>query len=384
VAQAVVDLLSRNAGEIDITCIDALDFAPGVFRMYYAGGFATAMSKFPRPYGLGFHLTNRPDRPRRGLMERRRLWCERLCLRRLAGYLGKLDPSLIVNTHFLPAPMIGRMIRRGQIRCPQMVIVTDICMHRFWYAENVARWFVPCELPAASLRRWGVSAENITVSGIPVHAKWTQPLDRQAILADWRLPADRPIVALSAGTEFTCGPLKAIAGGLLKECEDSHLIVLLGRNQKLAAKLSSLPEAAQRMTLVPYTNRVHELIEASSLMVTKAGGITTAECLAKAKPMVLLKPVPGHEAGNASYLESQGAAVIAKSHKRLPALVKRLLADGGELGRLSSNARRLYRPAAQTIVNSILQAVSRQADAPAAEVPPADQSLAARSRTSRL
>ena len=357
-ASAIVDSLRQQAGGIDVDCVDALDFTPRAFRAYYAGGFAVAMSKFPRLYGLGFRLTDRPSGPRRSLVERRRLWCERLCLRRIADYLRQVTPALVVNTHFLPAAAIGWMIRRGQIRTRQFVVVTDICVHRFWYSQNVEHWFVPSDESAEPLKRWGICKDNITVSGIPIHAKWTAPLDRAAILADWRLPSGRKIVTLSGGTEFTCGPVTAFARGLLDACPDMHLVVLIGRNEKLGRKLSSFHEAGDRMTIVPFTDRAHEILEVSSLMITKPGGITTAECLAKGTPMVLLSPVPGHEAGNASYLQRHGAAVIAPGDKHVAELVGRLLADEGELARISSSARRLYRPATQTIVNAICRAVS--------------------------
>jgi processive 1,2-diacylglycerol beta-glucosyltransferase len=88
-------------------------------------------------------------------------------------------------------------------------------------------------------------------------------------------------------------------------------------------------------------------------MVTKAGGITTTECLAAGVPMALLRPVPGQEMANARALQREGAAVITGSTDHLLATVRGLLDDDGELAALSAAARRPYRPAAQTIVDAI-------------------------------
>jgi processive 1,2-diacylglycerol beta-glucosyltransferase len=352
-AGAIADCLRRDFPQARVEVVDILTFAPWAFRTYYAGGYALAVSRFPRLYGLGFRLNDRPQTARRAPRERLRLWHERRHLRRFARYVVEDPPDLIVHTHFLGAPLLGRLIRSGGLPTPQMLVVTDIRMHRFWYSEGVCRWFAPAEPVAERLRQWGIEPQRITVSGMPVHPKWTAPLDRRRILADWSLPADRPIVLLSAGAEFTCGPVGRIARGILATCDDVFLAVLAGRNKKLLARLSRLPEAGRSLAGIAFTDRVHELVAACSLMVTKAGGLSTAECLAKATPMVLLPPVPGQEAGNAAYLAAHGAAVLARNARDVADHVARLLTDRGELARLAENARRLHRPAAQTIVAAI-------------------------------
>ncbi len=357
VARAIIDKLNADAPEIDIDCIDAMDFAPWLFRKYYAGGFAMAMSHFPRSYGLGFHLSNRPQKPGRHWIENQRIGREYLTLRRLRKYIIDNPADLILHTHFIAPPIIYRMMQKGLVKSPQAVVVTDIEVHRWWYSQGVAKWFVPNEYSAEIFRRWGIDSE-LTVSGIPIHRKWTLPTDRQRVLADWNLPADRPIITLTGGTEFTCGPIVRIARDMLKAIPQAHLAVLAGRNKKLLAKLSKLPEAGSRLTPVGYTDKLHELVSVSSLMVTKAGGITTAECLSKGRAMILLKPVPGQEGGNAEYFQRHGAAVIARKYKDVPAEAARLLDNPGALEEMSRKAASLYRPATQTVTDWIRESIS--------------------------
>ena len=118
-AQAIVQSLKSTAPKIDVACDDVLTFAPRVFRAYYAGGFALGMTKLRSLYGLGFRLTDRPHRPGRNVVERRRLWTERLAMRRFARRLLEHQPDVIVDTHFLPAPVVGGPMaadRRGPVR----------------------------------------------------------------------------------------------------------------------------------------------------------------------------------------------------------------------------------------------------------------------------
>ncbi|HUU59596.1 MAG TPA: glycosyltransferase [Phycisphaerae bacterium] len=357
-ARAVLEALRTAAPEIRAEHLNLLSVSPRFFRALYNGAYVLGMTRFPRIYGLGFRLANRPPRCGPGLLERVRVRHEAMWLRQLERAVLVRGPELILHTHFLGPPVVGELIARNRLAARQMVAVTDIEMHRWWYAEDVDRWFVPADTTAAVLRRWGVGAERITVSGIPIRSKWTAPLDRDRVLSAWRIPRDKKIVILTGGTEFTCGPVERIARGVLASCPEVCLVVLAGRNKKLLARMSRHPGAAEgRLVLVPFTDRAHELVEVCSLMVTKAGGVTTAECLAKGTAMVLLRPVPGQESGNAEYLAAQGAAVITRNADQAVAQVRRLLGDPAALEAMSAGARRLHRPAAQIIAESVLGAV---------------------------
>ena len=50
-------------------------------------------------------------------------------------------------------------------------------------------------------------------------------------------------------------------------------------------------------------------MEISSLIITKPGGLTTAECLAKGLPMVIVNPIPGQETRNTDFLIKKGVGI---------------------------------------------------------------------------
>jgi processive 1,2-diacylglycerol beta-glucosyltransferase len=267
--------------------------------------------------------------------------------------MQELKPDIVVNTHFLSSTILSNMAARGLFSAPQFVAVTDHDQHRFWLARGIKRWFLPSEAGLDKLVRWGIDRDTITVSGMPIHPKWLQEPDREKVLADWRLPADKKVVVLSGGTEFTCGPVVKTARRILQLCPEISLVVLGGRNKKLLGRLGRLADEVDGLFPISFTDRVHELVWISSLMVTKAGGITTAECLAAGAAMILPKPIPGQEAANARYFRSNGAAVVTRRYSDVPAEVRRLLDDHPALGRLGDNARKLFRPGTETVVQAI-------------------------------
>ncbi|MFP4107249.1 MAG: MGDG synthase family glycosyltransferase [Phycisphaerae bacterium] len=352
-ASAVERALHREGLGKDLHRVDGLQFCPRYFRAFYAGGFALMMTRLPWLYGLGFKLTNRPHTPDRGLGERVRLWHERRALLRFRRYLRDLRPELIIHTHFLASPVVAWMMDQNRLETTQLVTMTDIEPHRYWYSERVNHYFAPHEHTTEMLKRWGIDESRITVSGIPIHGRWTEPLDVDRIYDDWNLPRDKKIVLFSGGTEFTCGPVVKMCNEILQARRDTFVVLLAGRNKKLLSRAARHPEAGNRLMPVGFTDRNHELVEVAELMVTKAGGITTAECLAKGTPMVLYCPVPGQEGGNARYLAGKDAAVIAPNYSDVAPRVAAMLDDEQHLFELRQNARDLYHPATDLIVEKV-------------------------------
>ena len=357
-ATAIMAALKARAPHLQAEFIDALEYTARWFRPSYRGLYQLGFVHFPRIYGWSYHMLNRPRGLSRTLSERIQLWTERLATRRLRRHILDRSPKLVVATHYLPSRMLGWLIGHGPSDLRMWVVVTDTEAHRFWYAENVQEYFVPNEQVAQTVRSWDMPGAGVTASGIPVHPKWTAPLDAKAILTQWKLPADRPIVLLNGGAYFSAGPTERIARRLLAETP-AHVVVLAGSNKKLLAKLAALSGGTDRLTAAPFTDKVHELAHVASLVVTKPGGMITSECIAKAAPMVLTRPVPGQEAANAATLVAEGVAVMASDVAEVIEKVAALIGSPEALHALRTNARRVYLPAAETIADRIAQTLDQ-------------------------
>jgi processive 1,2-diacylglycerol beta-glucosyltransferase len=355
-ARALVETLRRNAPEMRVECRDVLDYVPRRFRLKYAGGYAMTVSRFPRFYGIGYAITDHPRGPGRTLMERRRLWSEARVLGALGRAVDEFRPDTIVHTHFLAPPYLARRSQRRGEALRQFIVTTDVLPHRWWYCEGVQRYFTAHEPGRARLIELGAPEDRIVVSGMPIHPKWTESLPpREEICREWSLPADRPIVLLSGGTDFTCGPIVKIARRLTAGNPSARVVVLGGRNKKLLGKLSRLSETREgRIIPQGFTDRVHELASVAEVMLTKAGGLTTAECLAKRLPMVFLPPVPGQERHNAEFFAQHGAGKIARNVRQVIAKTTELLHSPEQRQAMSRAAGELYSPGAQTIIDAIL------------------------------
>jgi len=356
-ARALQAAIAQAAPHLVTEWLDVMTLAPWTFRKIYAGGFALAVTRAPHLYGLGFRLTDGPDRPGRAMRERARLAWEGRALRALRRRLLSRPPRLIVHTHFLAPPMVGRLIERGQLDTRQMVVVTDRYAHRFWYAESVAHVFAGSAAVADRLQRWGIDSERITLSGIPIHPKWRAPVDAEAAINAWRLPPDKDIVLLSGGATYTAGPIGRFARKIADACPHTCVCVLCGHNHHLLKSVRRHSHDDDHLRAIPMTDRVHELASVASLFVAKSGGILTTECAVKGLPLVLPRPVPGQERHNARFFADCGAAAVVSHWADVPKIVAALLAAPEARRAMSEAIHALDQPATETICEAIVAAL---------------------------
>lgn len=169
------------------------------------------------------------------------------------------------------------------------------------------------------------------------------------------LESARPTALLMGGGEGL-GALDAVTVDLLETVPALQLIVLTGKNAALKARLDALrPTYGARLSVHGFTHQVERLMTCADVVITKPGGLTTAECLAMGRPMIVNSPIPGQEERNADLLLEAGAALKAVDAVTLAYRVQQLMDDPVRLGRMSEAARVLGRPrAAAAVVDRVL------------------------------
>src|SRR5204862_1603838 len=96
---------------------------------------------------------------------------------------------------------------------------------------------------------------------------------------------------------------------------------------------------------------------AADIVISKPGGLTTSEILARGAAMAIVNPIPGQEDRNSDFLLENAAAIKINSVAALPHKLERLLSDPSRLTSLRAAAKSLGRPrAAFAIAEHLLAA----------------------------
>lgn len=358
-AQAVELALRQTVPEAEVRNIDVLEFTNAGFRQVYGKLYLDLVNKAPHVLGYFYDRMDRPSKSGKNRGDRLRMAVERINLKPFIKFLNAEPPDLVINTHFLPASIIARLRKRRKLDLPQTIVTTDFETHRMWVNQPCERYFTATEEGAANLHAWGVPAEDICATGIPIHPVFSEPKPREQCLARQGLIGDRPVVLQLAGG-FGVGPVEQIYRALLSIQVPLEIVVVAGRNEKSRQKLAAICETGpHRCKIIGFTDQIDELMAAADLVVSKPGGLTTSETLARGAAMVVVNPIPGQESRNSDFLLENGAAIKVNNLSTLSFKLNQLMADPSRLKQLRANARAIARPrAAFDVVEQSLAMIS--------------------------
>ena len=85
-------------------------------------------------------------------------------------------------------------------------------------------------------------------------------------------------------------------------------------------------------------------MDASDCIISKPGGLTTSEALAKRLPMIIVNPIPGQEKRNTEFLLNSGAALSPSRTFPLEEALWSIIATNDKVRVMQDNIELLRRP----------------------------------------
>jgi processive 1,2-diacylglycerol beta-glucosyltransferase len=357
-AQALAQAFARLP-DSEVRIEDTLDYASMLFRQAYARSYLELSERVPLLWQMFYETADINDPELIRLTDRLRGLVAEIAVTRLKRMIRSNAPAAIVCTHFLPAELLMRMKVEGDVQQPTYTVITDHAIHNQWITPGVDGYFVASEYPRELIVARGVAPSIVHVTGIPVNPEIAMPKDPHEMRARHHLRADGAVVTLFGGG-LVADRVRRIVNGMLALDIPGELVVVAGRNAELPAALSGLGHGAQmRLRVLGRIDYVDDLVAASDIVITKAGGLIVSEVLARGVPLLVIDPIPGQEEWNADYLVSSGAGLQLRLPEWVPWAVRQLLEDRDRLARIRARAQLAGRPhAARDIAAYVARAVN--------------------------
>ncbi len=342
--------------EVEVLSEDALAYASTIYRSAVTQAYKQLSEKAPQLYKAFYEGSNIDDLEKS--LDNNLAWAklERPFFQQLGQFVKEIDPDAIVCVQQIPSRLLHLLEKEDQTSSPQYVVVTDVIAHSTWLNYGVEGYFLPNSLSANLLIQRGVNPSLLHVTGIPVKLEITKAKTKSEMRSLHQLPIDTPLVTLFGGG-LNPKRVRAMVLDLLESPMPLTLIVAAGRNEKLTEALEDLTDTAQvklrKLELIDY---VDDLVVASDLIITKAGGLITSEILARGTPMVIVDPIPGQEEQNADVIAAAGAGVQLRLLEMVAPAVLYLLKNSERLDEMRESALQLGHPrAALNIAEHILK-----------------------------
>ena len=277
--------------------------------------------------------------------------------RKLQNVLDQFDPDAIVCTQAFACGVMASWKRATGCKTPVLVgVLTDFVAHRYWADPDVDLYIAPSEETRQNLISQGVPPERAMAFGIPTSDRFQRSPDKAAVIKSLGLRPDLPKILVMGGS-LGLGPMKSVIRKLNKLPQPFDIIVVTGKNEELQEQLARKgPKLRHTTKIFGFVENVHDLMEIAEMIITKPGGITTAEALVKKLPMIIINPIPGQEAKNTEYLLSQNVAVEAEDANDVMLYVDEFLRNPRKLWTMREAAAALGRPrSAENAAREILK-----------------------------
>lgn len=266
--------------------------------------------------------------------------------------IERINPDIIIST-MDQTSVIASLFKVDHPDVKIATVLTDYVIHPLWTWKNMDNYFVGSEDIKSYLTKHEIKSETIHVTGIPIRSQFENIPSKKEARKMLGIPDDGISVFLLSAGSFGSVPIPEILQ-TLRDRNDVFIMILAGHEEKVPAYAGQLVENNLIGKVVGYVENMEFYMSASDLFVSKAGGVTVAECLACSLPAVYINNFPGHEVGNAEYTEKHGASRIAKNKNELEKILLKLLENKDELEEMCKNAKKLSLPHSASEIVEIL------------------------------
>lgn len=327
-AKAVSEELMALDPNAEIEIVDVLKTYSTKLNSWVADrGYSLSMQLFPHTYNYFFDIYRKKQ-----AIKRYNCAAQQVSMSIVDGIYRKINefhPDVVYCTHFYPAIALTDLKLIYNLPFKIFATTLDYVVSTFWEATIGADYLcIPNEDFIEGYINKGFKREQLLPYGIPVGEKFFSANSKQEARTKLEIDINKftPLVIFGGGQWR--GGFKIFKSLLKVASDDMQIIMINGKNKKDFNKIEKIKHSSRcKIINVGFTDKVDLYMDACDVVVTKAGGLVTTECINKLKPMIITKKVYGQERYNLQYLESKNAAFSFKNKKELKDALNKLQND---------------------------------------------------------
>ena len=308
---ATAKALANRFESLDVDCeiMDVYGEISKLVNMTMSHGYLISTTYAPRAYHLVYQMMDKVTEPSSPFSITRLV--NRVMTEEIKDLILEKDADYIISTHVLASCMMSNLRRRGFLEDTCVInIVTDYTIHPLWQETgNLDYFVVGSELLSYSLERKNISAKKMLPFGIPVHKKFSKRTEQSKAREMLELKPDVPTLLVMSGS-MGYGHIENTIETLDSLPLVFQIMVVCGNNKALYRDLKQ-NEYEKDVHIYGFVDNVDLMMDASDCIITKPGGLTTSEALAKGLPMIMINPIPGHEHRNVEFMLNNGLGLYA-------------------------------------------------------------------------
>ena len=257
----------------------------------------------------------------------------KLYAEKLYRYIIDNQYDAVICVHLFPAEAITALKRNGVLHLPAIFVMTDYTCIPFLAETELDSYVIPHEDLIEEFVEKGIPREKIVPVGIPVNeekfaARIPAGQARKQINAEFAWDDADGRWFLLMGGSMGFGNMNGLISALQSQLNDNdRVICICGRNEDILSSIREEFAEDSRIKAVGFTDKVSVLMDASDVLFTKPGGITSTEAIIKNIPLIHTAPIPGLEDRNALFFHYHNMSYSSLDPKQQAAVALRLCED---------------------------------------------------------
>ena len=341
-AKSIQAYIHHNYSDTETELIDCMKYVNKPIEKVTTAAYREMAKKAPWVWGKIY------DKSQKGALAHISSRSNAFMAIKLLRLLREKEPDLIISAHPFSSQMCTYLKRKGKISAKIATIMTDFAPHDQWLVgkDFTDYFFVANSKMKNYLVNHNIANEKVYITGIPLSDRFLEQFNKKEIFNYFGLSSEKQTILLFGGGEFGLGKAQTldILKCLANDFDNIQIIAIAGKNEKMKQHFEEIVSDSGKedyIKVLPFTDKVPELMAISNVVITKPGGLTITESLASELPIVVINPIPGQEEENAEFLEEKGVAVWIRKHDNPNEILTNLLNNTEKLEQMKQNTHLL-------------------------------------------
>ncbi|MGB9621952.1 MAG: MGDG synthase family glycosyltransferase [Brevinematia bacterium] len=263
----------------------------------------------------------------------------------IENYILSEKPDKIVIDHFFLIKPVYEIVKDKNLNTKVLVIATDpFTCHPIWFTYPNMDLIVFSERMKQYAIKHKVPENRITVLPIILNRKFNSKLPEEEVVKlkdKYGFSKDKPLVLIAGGGEGLPKG-EVFLEELAKSNLDIELAIVCGRNEILKQKSESIAKKYpnKKIVVFGFVDFMYELMNMSSVVITKGGPATVIETLILEKPLIITSYIWEQEKGNVEFVVKNSLGFYETKPKKVPEKVRKLLFDPQQVEKFKENIKK--------------------------------------------
>ncbi|MBQ3114673.1 MAG: glycosyltransferase [Clostridia bacterium] len=325
-------LKSKN---VECKMVDCLSYINKILGESVSQGYLLSTHYSPVTYGKIYRMAEKKE-PQSPLSLPK--LTVNLLAKKLEKYCYNYNPDLILCTHVWASQLVTEF---QYLKVPTIGIITDFTIHPFWEDTCMDYYVTASELLENQARKKLGSTANVLPFGIPISTKFANRTPKQEAREKLGFKDKTTVFIISGSMGF--GHIEKQITALDSLKKDFQIVSVCGRNERAKKHIDKL-KLTKDIYNFGYVNNIDLLMDASDIIITKPGGLTTSEALVKGLPMILMAPIPGQEDRNAEFFLNNGVALMITDTFPIDECLFHILYNNDRLSMMKTAIEKMAKP----------------------------------------